>query len=122
MTAQRPHKKPLRSCVACRVTDDKRRLVRFVRTAEGAICCDLTGRQPGRGAYLCGAERCFERARKGHLLDRALRIKLSEDDYENLAHAYRAAVAGDVCATIDAASAGTEGAERCATVGRENMV
>jgi predicted RNA-binding protein YlxR (DUF448 family) len=92
MTAQRPHKKPLRSCVACRVTDDKRRLVRFVRTAEGGVVCDPTGRQPGRGAYLCGGERCFERAQKGHMLDRALRLKLGEDDYERLWQEGRAVV------------------------------
>ncbi|MDR1015083.1 MAG: YlxR family protein [Coriobacteriales bacterium] len=87
MTAQpsRPsRKKPLRSCVACRTTADKRTLVRFVRTADAGTVCDPTGRLPGRGAYLCDDERCFVRARKGRLLDRALRTKLSDGDYERL--------------------------------------
>jgi predicted RNA-binding protein YlxR (DUF448 family) len=86
----RPQKKPLRSCVACRATADKRTLVRFVRTASGAVACDPTGRQAGRGAYLCDERHCFERARKGHLLDRALRTRLDEIDYERLESGYTA--------------------------------
>jgi predicted RNA-binding protein YlxR (DUF448 family) len=87
---QHPRKKPLRSCVACRTTADKRALVRFVRTAEGEILCDPTGRQAGRGAYLCDGQQCFERAQKGHLLDRALRAKLGENDYARLKNDYTA--------------------------------
>jgi predicted RNA-binding protein YlxR (DUF448 family) len=93
MTTQRSQKKPQRSCIACRVTVDKRELIRFVRTPAGEVSCDPTGRQPGRGAYLCDENRCFERARKGHLLDRALKTKLSEDDYERLGYESRAVVA-----------------------------
>lgn len=81
---QKPRKTPLRSCVACRTTSDKRALVRFVRFATGEVACDPTGRQAGRGAYLCGQQQCFERARKGRLLDRALKAKLSEGDYQRL--------------------------------------
>jgi predicted RNA-binding protein YlxR (DUF448 family) len=66
------------------MTDDKRELVRFVRIAEGRVVCDLTGRLAGRGAYLCDEPQCFERARKAHLLDRALRMKLEDADYERL--------------------------------------
>jgi predicted RNA-binding protein YlxR (DUF448 family) len=95
MTMRRLQKKPQRSCVACRATTDKRKLIRFVRAAEGEVSCDPTGRQPGRGAYLCGEERCFERARKGHLLDRALKMKLSEDDYKRLEHESRAVARGE---------------------------
>jgi predicted RNA-binding protein YlxR (DUF448 family) len=72
------------------VTADKRALVRFVRTADGTVACDPTGRQAGRGAYLCDERQCFERARKGHLLDRALRTKLGEIDYERLESGYMA--------------------------------
>jgi predicted RNA-binding protein YlxR (DUF448 family) len=95
MTARRLQKKPQRSCVACRTTADKRELIRYVRTAEGEVLCDPTGGRPGRGAYLCGEERCFERARKGHLLDRALRVKLGEDDYERLGYESRAVARGE---------------------------
>ena len=79
-----PRKQPLRSCVACRRAADKRALVRFVRAADGRVACDPTGKQAGRGAYLCEGRSCFERARKSHLLDRALRVKISEADYERL--------------------------------------
>ena len=78
----------LRSCVACRVTDDKQALVRFVRTPKGEVVCDPTGRQAGRGAYLCLKETCFNRARKGHLLDRALKVGLSDVDYQRLEEEY----------------------------------
>jgi predicted RNA-binding protein YlxR (DUF448 family) len=131
-----PRQGPQRSCIACRVTTDKRDLIRFVRTTEGTVLCDATGRKPGRGAYLCGEERCFERVRKGHLFDRALRTKLNEDEYESLAHEYRAAanakgcnakgripadsVTGTTaCAPEGRAAAHTEGH---VVAGRENMV
>jgi len=78
------HKVPIRSCVACRTTSDKRALIRFVRLSTGEVACDPTGRCPGRGAYLCGEPGCFDRARKGHLLDRALKVRLSDADYQRL--------------------------------------
>ena len=77
-------KKPQRSCVACRTTDNKQQLIRFVRTKEGEVFCDASGRHAGRGAYLCFEQRCFDEARKKHLLDRALKVKLSNDDYDRL--------------------------------------
>jgi predicted RNA-binding protein YlxR (DUF448 family) len=73
------------------MTADKRTLVRFVRTADAGTVCDPTGRLPGRGAYLCDNEQCFARARKSRLLDRALRTRLSDDDYERLEHERRSA-------------------------------
>jgi predicted RNA-binding protein YlxR (DUF448 family) len=93
-SAQHPHKEArketLRSCVACRTTVEKRTLTRFVRTADGKVFCDPTGRQAGRGAYLCGEPKCFDRVRKNRLFDRALRVKLSEAEYERLRDEYTA--------------------------------
>jgi len=86
--AQKTRKPHLRSCVACRTAGDKRVLVRFVHAAGGEVLCDPSGRQAGRGAYLCNEKQCFDRARKGHLLDRALKIKLSEADYQRLEEEY----------------------------------
>jgi predicted RNA-binding protein YlxR (DUF448 family) len=88
-------KRPLRSCVACRTTTDTRTLIRFVRTAEGGVDCDPTGKQPGRGAYLCDDSQCFARARKSRLLDRALRAKLDESDYERLGQEHSAFSQGE---------------------------
>jgi predicted RNA-binding protein YlxR (DUF448 family) len=81
---QRLFRKALRSCVACRTTDDKQAFIRFVRVGAEEVACDPTGRQSGRGAYLCDEPRCFERAREKHLLERALKVKLSEADYARL--------------------------------------
>ncbi len=87
--AQQTRKKPQRSCVACKATDDKRALIRFVRTKDGVVLCDKTGRLPGRGAYLCSEQQCFDKARKANLLDRALKTKLDNDDYDRLVSDFR---------------------------------
>jgi predicted RNA-binding protein YlxR (DUF448 family) len=77
-------KKPQRSCIACRTSGEKRELIRFVRTEEGKVFYDASGRRAGRGAYLCKEQQCFDKARKNHLLDRALKVKLDNDDYDRL--------------------------------------
>ncbi|PWH17328.1 MAG: DUF448 domain-containing protein [Ardenticatenia bacterium] len=53
---------PLRTCVACRAVRAKRELIRIVRTPEGRICVDSTGKMNGRGAYLCRKRRCWQSA------------------------------------------------------------
>ena len=65
---------PQRSCVACRTVRPKRHLVRLVRTADGAVEVDTTWRKPGRGAYLCPAQVCWQLAAKRKSLDAALEI------------------------------------------------
>ena len=84
----KPRKKPERSCIACRTTGEKQTLIRFVRTTAGEVLCDPTGRQAGRGAYLCANQKCFTSARKKHQLDRALKIDLNEGDYQRLEEAF----------------------------------
>jgi predicted RNA-binding protein YlxR (DUF448 family) len=84
VSVQQPRKQHQRSCIGCRTTAEKNALLRIVRTPTGEVVCDPTGRMSGRGAYLCAEPRCFERVRKGHLLDRALKVKLSEGDLERL--------------------------------------
>ena len=72
-------KVPMRMCVACREMKPKKELIRVVRTPEGEIIADETGRKNGRGAYLCRAEACFNKAVKTRALDRALEQPLSEE-------------------------------------------
>ena len=72
-------KVPMRMCVACREMKPKKELIRVVRTPEGEIVADETGRKNGRGAYLCRAEACFNKAVKTRALDRALEQPLSEE-------------------------------------------
>jgi predicted RNA-binding protein YlxR (DUF448 family) len=80
----RPKHVPRRTCVACRESDDKRSLTRIVRTPEGTVEIDLTGKKNGRGAYLCDRPTCWTRAIEGNILSRALNVALSEDALQSL--------------------------------------
>ncbi len=64
---------PLRTCVVCKQKDAKRTFVRIVRTPEGELVIDPTGKRSGRGAYLCRRFSCWQLAAEGNALDRALR-------------------------------------------------
>lgn len=79
-----PKKKlPERTCVVCRQVKPKKELTRLVAT-EGGVVIDLTGRRPGRGAYLCNSVRCWEDGIKGKGIERALKVSLSEDNLNEL--------------------------------------
>ena len=80
----KPRKVPSRTCVACRTADEKRRFVRFVRTPDGHVEVDPSGKANGRGAYLCAKPECFDVARQRRRLDAALNVKLQDDDYDRL--------------------------------------
>jgi predicted RNA-binding protein YlxR (DUF448 family) len=77
MAQKRQRHVPQRTCVACREKFDKRRLTRLVATGDGQITIDPSGKQPGRGAYLCERLACWERAVHSNLLDRALKVKIA---------------------------------------------
>ena len=85
MAQQRRKHVPQRSCVACREKFDKRDLTRLVRTAEAGVVIDRSGKQAGRGAYLCNRRACWEKALHSNLLDRALKMKVSAGEKERLA-------------------------------------
>ena len=80
----RPRHIPQRTCVACRRTTAKRELVRIVRTPQGAVEIDPTGKTSGRGAYLCKAQQCWQLALKKERLDYALKAKLTSQEKEAL--------------------------------------
>jgi predicted RNA-binding protein YlxR (DUF448 family) len=80
----RPRHVPQRTCVACRRTTAKRELVRIVRTPEGSVEVDPTGKRSGRGAYLCPTPDCWRLAVQKGRLDRALKTSLSTADKEVL--------------------------------------
>ena len=73
---------PQRMCSGCGEHFDKRQLIRVVRSPEGEISLDLTGRKNGRGAYICPKAECLRRARKGRRLERALSCQIPEDVYD----------------------------------------
>jgi predicted RNA-binding protein YlxR (DUF448 family) len=70
-------KVPQRTCLGCKTIRPKRELVRIVRTPEGEVLVDATGKRSGRGAYICPAPGCLEAAFKGNLLGRALEVEVS---------------------------------------------
>lgn len=84
---------PKRLCVACREMREKGELVRIAKSKDGAISLDLTGKLPGRGAYICRSVDCLARARKTRALERAFASEISDAVYESLAK--ELVVAGD---------------------------
>ena len=78
-------REPVRTCVACREEGGKRSLVRVVRTPEGTAALDLTGRAPGRGAYLHPTPDCVAQARKRKSVERALKATVPPDLWDSLA-------------------------------------
>jgi uncharacterized protein len=77
---KRPKHVPLRTCVACRDTKPKRELLRVVRTPDGHVVIDATGKKSGRGAYLCANFSCWEIALKKKRLEQEFEITLPDDD------------------------------------------
>ena len=75
---------PMRMCVGCREMKEKKSLLRIVRSAEGAISFDRVGKAPGRGAYICRAKECLQKAIKQKQLERALETKIEDAVYAQL--------------------------------------
>ena len=75
----KPKKIPMRMCVGCREMKPKKELLRAVRSPDGQVSLDTTGKKPGRGAYCCYNADCLRRALKQGQLDRQLEVKLSEE-------------------------------------------
>ena len=71
-----------RTCIACGQRSSKESLLRIVRHAD-SVGFDPRGNVPGRGAYVC-SKQCFDRAGKSRRLDRALRTRISDGDYETI--------------------------------------
>lgn len=75
---------PQRTCMGCHTKKDKRDLIRIVRNKEGKIKIDRTGKQEGRGAYLCDDIQCLEKVIKSKRLEKILETKIEEEIYEDL--------------------------------------
>lgn len=75
---------PKRLCVSCREMKPKKELLRVVKTADGEVVSDPTGKVLGRGAYICKDKNCFLSAKKRKALDRVLEKSISEEVYDNL--------------------------------------
>ena len=75
---------PMRMCVGCRQMRPKKELLRIVRTPENEIRLDRTGKVSGRGAYICPAAECLEKAQKIRALERALEHKVEPEVFLRL--------------------------------------
>jgi predicted RNA-binding protein YlxR (DUF448 family) len=80
----KPKKIPLRMCVGCQEMKSKKELLRVVRSPEGEVVLDPTGKKAGRGAYMCLSEQCLTKAFKEKRLERALKQQIAEDVYNAL--------------------------------------
>jgi predicted RNA-binding protein YlxR (DUF448 family) len=80
----RPKHVPQRTCIVCRERSAKRALARIVRTPEGSVLVDATGKLNGRGAYLCDDSKCWERALSSNILAYALKIDIDDEATERL--------------------------------------
>lgn len=70
---------PLRMCSGCGEMFDKRALVRVVKSPQGEVSLDLTGKKPGRGAYVCNNSDCLMKARKARRIERAFSMQIPDE-------------------------------------------
>lgn len=71
-------------CVGCGEMFDKRDLIRVVKSLEGDISIDLTGKKNGRGAYICNNTECLKKAKKRKSIERAFSVKIDDEIYSKM--------------------------------------
>ena len=90
----KPRHIPERRCVACGQRRAKRELTRIVRTPQGAVQADATGKSSGRGAYLCADPACWEKGIRRGGLERGLKVAIPAGDREMLLDFYQSRISG----------------------------
>ena len=75
---------PMRKCIGCMESRAKKELCRIVKTKEGKINVDYTGKTEGRGAYICYQVECLDKARKNRRLEKEFSMKIEDYIYEEL--------------------------------------
>lgn len=75
----KPRKIPMRMCMGCREMKPKKELLRVVRSPEGMVSLDTSGKKPGRGAYVCPDAECMKKAIKQKQFDRMLEVKIEQE-------------------------------------------
>ena len=80
---------PERKCMGCMNSFPKMELVRIVKTKEGEISLDTTGKKSGRGAYICKSAECLKKAVKAHRLEKSFECDIPEDVYASLEEAMK---------------------------------
>ena len=79
-----PRKIPMRQCLGCNEHKPKIELVRILRTPEGEITLDLTGKKSGRGAYICKNPACLKKLRKNHRAETNLGVNIPDEIWDAL--------------------------------------
>ena len=87
---------PQRTCSVCRAQKNKNELLRVVKNKDNIIKVDETGKQSGRGAYICYDMECLEKAQKSKRLEKALEIKIEDEIYEQMKNVIKIKMGGDV--------------------------
>ena len=75
---------PMRQCIGCGEMKEKKELIRIIKTPEGELVLDKTGRQNGRGAYICNNAECLAKARKSKGLERSFKQSINAEIYDAL--------------------------------------
>ena len=84
MAQGKSKKTPQRLCLGCNEMKDKRDMIRVVRSKEGEISLDLTGKKSGRGAYICHSPECLKAARRTRRFERAFSCAISDEIYDGM--------------------------------------
>ena len=77
-------KVPLRKCIGCGEMKPKKELIRVVKSPEGEISIDLTGKKSGRGAYICHSKDCLVKAQKSKRLEKSFSTQISQEIYDSM--------------------------------------
>ncbi len=75
---------PLRKCIGCNESKPKKELIRIVKSPEGDISIDFTGKKSGRGAYICPNVDCLKKAKKAKRAEKALETPIPDEVYDQL--------------------------------------
>ncbi|MBQ9111341.1 MAG: YlxR family protein [Oscillospiraceae bacterium] len=78
---------PMRMCIGCGEMKPKKELIRVVKSPEGEISLDFTGKKSGRGAYLCRSQECLAGAQKSRRLEKSFSCRVQPEVYEVMMHA-----------------------------------
>lgn len=73
-----------RMCVGCGEMFNKKELIRVVKSPQGEVSLDLTGKKNGRGAYVCNNPECLKKARKRKSIERSFSIKIEDEVYDKM--------------------------------------
>lgn len=77
---------PMRKCTGCNEMKPKKELIRVVKSPDGEISLDLTGKKSGRGAYICREKACLEKARKAKRIEKSLETAIPDSVYDSMAN------------------------------------